>query len=420
MKPDNRKPQKAASKEIVAVPAPSGELQAFTPAAILEQVALIQQIMVATMKDGEHYGKIPGCGDRPSLLKPGAEKLCLTFRLAPSYDLAEKDHPNGHREYRVTCSLASIVTGAFVGQGVGVCSTLEGKYRYRRGEGEATDRPVPRAYWDIRAEDPAKAQELLGGRGFSPKKVEGKGWMIAKGGGQVEHDNPADHLNTVLKMAKKRALVDAVLTATAASDLFSQDLEDIAANMALYPSPLPEPAKPAENRTEPARPAPQTVSEGEDSGNGKTRPQAAPETQTQLDMTSDPAPAAAETRPAGWRGVRVHFGKNRGTALADLKPAAVKWYFDDWMPKNEAAGQQGKEDLSLCRALKEWNRCGVLLNAIGIKCDKHGWKESVIADHVRQQAELPMQTLAEFPEETLRMILDGFDAIALEIAAPGC
>jgi hypothetical protein len=33
--------------------------------------------------------------------------------------------------------------------------------------------------------------------------------------------------NTVLKMAKKRALVDGVLTATAASDAFDQDLEDL-------------------------------------------------------------------------------------------------------------------------------------------------------------------------------------------------
>ncbi len=52
---------------------------------------------------------------------------------------------------------------------------------------------------------------------------------------KLENDNPADDYNTVLKMAKKRALVDAVLTATAASDIFTQDLEDITANMAMYP-----------------------------------------------------------------------------------------------------------------------------------------------------------------------------------------
>ena len=177
---------------------------------VLGQVQLIQQIMSATMKEGEHFGRIPGCGDKPTLLKPGAEKLCLTFRLAPAYAVEEKQMDRSHREYRVLCTLSSITTGAFVGQGVGTCSSMEGKYRFRVGLAEATDRPVPRAYWDLRQEDPAKAQELIGGKGFSTRKVEGKGWMIAKGGEKGENDNPADTFNTVLKMAKKRALVDAV------------------------------------------------------------------------------------------------------------------------------------------------------------------------------------------------------------------
>ena len=44
---------------------------------------------------------------------------------------------------------------------------------------------------------------------------------------RVEYDNPADYYNTALKMAKKRAHVDAILTATAASDCFTQDVEDM-------------------------------------------------------------------------------------------------------------------------------------------------------------------------------------------------
>ena len=38
----------------------------------------------------------------------------------------------------------------------------------------------------------------------------------------------ATNLNTVLKIAKKRAYVDAVLTATHASKVFTQDIEEIA------------------------------------------------------------------------------------------------------------------------------------------------------------------------------------------------
>jgi len=46
-------------------------------------------------------------------------------------------------------------------------------------------------------------------------------------------------VNTILKMAKKRALVDAVLNTTGASQFFTQDMEDFKA-----PPPQPTPAPP--------------------------------------------------------------------------------------------------------------------------------------------------------------------------------
>jgi hypothetical protein len=98
---------------------------------------------------------------------------------------------------------------------------MEGKYRFRPGPVELTNKPVPQEYWNTRNVD------LLGGKGFVPKKDDSGKWMIAIKGEMVEHDNPADYYNTVLKMAKKRAHVDAILTATAASDIFTQDVEDM-------------------------------------------------------------------------------------------------------------------------------------------------------------------------------------------------
>lgn len=187
---------------------------------VMRQVHLIQQVMREAMRENEHYGVIPGCGKKPSLLKPGAEKLSLTFRLAPAYEVIEKELPKGHREYRVKCTLTHIPTGAVFGEGVGSCSTMEGKYRFRTGEVESTGKPVPKEYWADRDIN------LIGGKGFTTKKVDGK-WEIVRQGEKVEHDNPADYYNTVLKMAKKRAHVDATLTATAASDIFTQDIEDM-------------------------------------------------------------------------------------------------------------------------------------------------------------------------------------------------
>jgi len=190
-----------------------------------QQVNLIQHIMKEVMKDGEHFGVIPGCGDKPALLKPGAEKLMLTFRLSNDVEVETVDLQHGHREYRVKVTLYS-PAGQRLGTGVGSCSTLEGKYRFRVGPTELTNKPVPKDYWDIRKENPVKAQEIIGGRGFSPKKDDSGNWVIARQGEKVEHDNPSDYYNTCLKMGKKRALVDAVLTSTAASDIFTQDIEE--------------------------------------------------------------------------------------------------------------------------------------------------------------------------------------------------
>ncbi len=330
---------------------------------VLGQVQLIQQIMSATMKEGEHFGRIPGCGDKPTLLKPGAEKLCLTFRLAPAYVVEEKQHERGHREYRVLCTLSSITTGAFVGQGVGTCSSMEAKYRFRPGLAEPTDRPVPRAYWDLRQEDPAKAQELLGGKGFSTRKIEGKGWMICRGGEKVENDNPADTFNTVLKMAKKRALVDAVLTATAASDIFTQDLEDIAANLASHqPVTTPAPAREAaaavaaEEQTEivldPPRPARQQRRSKDSNGSARRAQQ--PQQPTDVDLEADKDADSGDD--VDFREARIHFGKNRGLTLSELTPNQVHWYETEWMPKKETSGMVGQDDLALMQALKAYRR----------------------------------------------------------------
>lgn len=213
------------------------------------QVALIQGVMHAVMRDGEHYGIIPGCGKKPSLLKAGAEKLSFTFRFAPRFDVAVEaiDHPliAGHREYRIVCQLYSITSGRFMGSGVGTANTMETKWRWRTGPVELTELPVPKEYWDLRKSDPIAALALLGGRGFVAKKNEAGGWVIARQGEKVEHENPADYYNTCLKMGKKRALVDAVLTATAASDIFTQDVEETVESEPAHVDTKPDNSPPA-------------------------------------------------------------------------------------------------------------------------------------------------------------------------------
>lgn len=212
--------------EIVAV---NFEDYAMSCDSVVRQVNVIQDVMKKVMKEDEHFGTIPGC-KKPSLYKPGAEKLNLVFRLRPEYQIIMRELPYGHREYEIVCSMYHIPTGVMVGQGVGAATTMEAKYRFRGGEKEGTGQPVPKEYWNLKnAGRTDDAQSLIGGPGFGVGKIDGK-WEVCEIGEKVEHDNPADYYNTILKMAKKRAHVDAILTATAASDIFTQDVEDMAEN----------------------------------------------------------------------------------------------------------------------------------------------------------------------------------------------
>ncbi len=123
----------------------------------------------AQMQKGVDYGTIPGT-KKPTLLKPGAEKLCRLFSLRPSYSLiqsiADFDKPLFYFHYR--CTL--IRQGEMVGQGDGSCNSMEIKYQKQK----------------------YKIYDLT---------------------------------NTICKMAQKRALVAAVLSSCGASEFFTQDLE---------------------------------------------------------------------------------------------------------------------------------------------------------------------------------------------------
>jgi len=185
------------------------------------QVQQVQQVMAAVMKDKEHYGTIPGCGDKPTLLQPGAQVLALSFKLAPRYEITERALPGDHREYSVNTTLISRDTGQVVGAGVGLCSTMESKYRWRKDSNyEILNDPIPDDYW--------KNKGKYKNAALGAKKIDGT-WHWVKYGSSEKVENPdiADTYNTVLKMAKKRSFVDAVLNTTAASDMFTQDIEDL-------------------------------------------------------------------------------------------------------------------------------------------------------------------------------------------------
>lgn len=168
-----------------------------------EHVNRIQQVMQAVMKDNTHYGIIPGT-KKPALYKAGSETLLTTFKIGVDPEVIDLSGPDEVR-YRVRCRGFHIPTGADLGYGVGECSSNEDKYRWRKAICEAEFEDTPENRRRIR-------YSKYRGQVQKTKQV------------RVE---PADVANTVLKMAKKRAQIDLTLTATGASDIFTQDIEDV-------------------------------------------------------------------------------------------------------------------------------------------------------------------------------------------------
>jgi len=250
MTADSQAVERAPQMQTDVAPVNQGEL---TVTEVLQQVEKVQKVMAAVMKENEHYGTIPGMeSGKKVLFKPGAEKLSMTFRLRPEYVVRRYDMSGDHREYEVICTLYSIATGRIVGAGVGSCSSKESKYRWRKREVNTGD-PVPKAYWADRD------IELIGGKGYGARKINGA-WMIVRLD-KVENENIADSFNTILKMAKKRAHVDAVLTALSVSDMFTQDLEEIKQNQEMLDD--VEEATVVETKDKPQPQAPPATPSGE-------------------------------------------------------------------------------------------------------------------------------------------------------------
>lgn len=183
--------------------------QAQTPgrmavAEIIGHVAMVQEVMRAVMKPDVHYGVIPGT-DKPTLLKSGAEVLCMAFRIADSYQVEDLSTEHTVR-YRVTCTGTHQVTGHVLGTGMGEASSGEEKYKWRKANSPQEFEATPP---NLRREKHIKPRN---GNAFTLQQVR---------------TEPADLANTILKMANKRAKMAMVLNVTAASDCFSQDLEDM-------------------------------------------------------------------------------------------------------------------------------------------------------------------------------------------------
>lgn len=131
--------------------------------------AIIAEYIKANMVEGKDYGTITISGhvSKPSLFKPGAEKFCGLFKIRPTFRRDEE-----------TVEMLGNTSGILAY----VCELVDGQGRVI-GEGRGTAKTDP---------------------------VNGKDFDI----------------NKQVKIAQKRAQIDAVLRTGALSDFFTQDMED--------------------------------------------------------------------------------------------------------------------------------------------------------------------------------------------------
>lgn len=190
---------------------------------IRENVDLLDRLYHEFMKDGIHYGEVPGC-KKPCLLQPGAEKIVEMFQLTVDPIVKKEWLPGGHLNVDVTIKLFSR-QGVYLGGGIGSCSTLESKYRWRKEE-----RVCPACG----KTSIIKGKKEYGGGWLCWKKKDGCGTTFADGDktiedqqvGRVENPDIADQYNTVTKMSYKRGFVSAVKTISGVSERFTVDMEE--------------------------------------------------------------------------------------------------------------------------------------------------------------------------------------------------
>jgi len=235
------------------IPAGSPYLPALTITQAAERRNAIVEFTQTIMRQGVDFGAIPGT-DKPTLLKPGAEKLCTQFGLSPSFEQVEatRDWTGAHTGgeplffYEYRCRL--VRDGRVVGEGIGSCNSWEKKYRYRKAERVC---PACGAAAIIKGKKEYGGGWLCFGKkgGCGAKYGENEPAITQQEAGQVPNTEVADLVNTISKMAQKRALVAATLIALNASEFFTQDMEDLVIDVPAEASYAP----PAETVSSPPR-----------------------------------------------------------------------------------------------------------------------------------------------------------------------
>lgn len=249
------------SETALTIPQATHLMPALTIGEAMTRYQTIVGYVQQAMTEGKDYGTVPGT-NKPTLFKPGAEKLTTLFGLTPQFPIVEKVEDWSGTEYGgeaffyywYKCQLWR--GDNLIAEADGSCNSRESKYRWRWVPAE----DIPPGY------KPSELKQRSGSRvefGFAVDKAETSGkyakspeywqefkdaiasgkakkfkkstragkeydaWEIDSTVYRVPNEDIYSQVNTVKKMAQKRALVAATLLAVNASEFFTQDLEDL-------------------------------------------------------------------------------------------------------------------------------------------------------------------------------------------------
>jgi len=92
-----------------------------------ERVKIVKEVLRSKLD----YGLIPGCGAKPVLFKAGAEKIADTFNLRAVYECLDtiQDFDKPLFFYRYRCVLEERTSGIVVTTGIGSCNNQEKKFK---------------------------------------------------------------------------------------------------------------------------------------------------------------------------------------------------------------------------------------------------------------------------------------------------
>jgi|GEM_PF-2936945 len=144
-----------------------------------QNIKLCEQLVSDVLEREIDFGRIPGV-PTAFLWDSGAAKIMSAFNCYPDYKVIDVTIQVPHIRYTIACYLINRKTQQVIATGIGAAYTKEVKHRYR---------------W---VADPEK-------EGISPKGLKRK----SDGKYRVPNPDTEDLLNTIAKMAAKRADVDA-------------------------------------------------------------------------------------------------------------------------------------------------------------------------------------------------------------------